>query len=502
MVLTKVLDGVRVTKFLSEMYGKMVLTQDVAIRGIQYDSRKVQPGELFVAIRGTALDGHRFIDIAIAHGAVAVVLENDAALPDALFQHTNVIKIVVPDSRRALATISANYFGHPAHRLRMIGVTGTNGKTTTTHLIKSILEADGAMVGLIGTIEYRVGAEVIPATHTTPESLELNRLLADMVTRGCSSVVMEVSSHALAMNRIDGGDFRAGVFTNLTQDHLDYHGSMEEYFRAKRILFDTLGSGAVAVTNVDDPYGLRMVEGTRASKLTYGIEAEGDITARGLHVDVHGLRMNVHHGDAVYEVRSGLTGRFNAANILAACSAAVALGIKWETIIGGVGRLATVRGRFEQVVSPEGWTAIVDYAHTPDALEHCLRAIRDILPASGGGRIITVFGCGGNRDAGKRPIMGRIATTMSNITIVTSDNPRHEDPDDIIRQIVSGAVPGSAVEVEADRRAAIRKALRMASRGDVVLIAGKGHEDYQVLGDRKIHFDDVEEVRTFMGGKG
>jgi UDP-N-acetylmuramoyl-L-alanyl-D-glutamate--2,6-diaminopimelate ligase len=498
MLLADVLDGVHVSKLFLTMYGKMVLTQDVAIKNIQYDSRRVEHGDMFVAIPGTVTDGHKFIDNAIAQGARVVVVERDDVRPDALFMHANVAKILVPDARAALATMAANYYQHPSHRLRLIGVTGTNGKTTTTYLIKSVLEAAGHTVGVIGTIQYLIGPEVIPATHTTPESLDLNRLLDLMVKRGCTAAVMEVSSHALVQNRTRGLRFEAGIFTNLTQDHLDFHGSMERYFEAKRILFEQLDDTAAAVTNADDEYGPNMVSGVRARVMSYGTSAGADIAASEIKMSIQGIQMIVTRKGRAMSVTSPLTGRFNVENILAAYGGGVALGIPDEQIVAGIERAAPVRGRFEQIVSSAGWTAIIDYAHTPDALENVLSTIQDLLKGAGQGKIITVFGCGGNRDKDKRPKMGRIASTMSAVTIVTSDNPRNEEPQSIIHQIIAGVVPGKTVYTEVDRRRAIVKALLLAEPGDVVLVAGKGHEDYQVVGDTKHHLDDREEVERFL----
>ena len=498
MRLAQVLEGVPVVKLFSLMFGRMVLTQDITIRSLQYDSRKVQPSDLFVAIRGTAADGHAFVNSALHNGAVAVVMESDASVPDALFMHTNAIKIVVQDSRAALARMAANFFGHPSRHLTLIGVTGTNGKTTTTHLIKSVFEASGAKVGLIGTIEYMIGSTVRPATHTTPESLELNQLLSEMVTGGCTTAVMEVSSHSLAMHRVDGLSFRAGVFTNLTQDHLDFHGTMQSYRAAKSRLFTGLDAGASAITNADDPTGLLVVEGTRAEIVSYGVERLSSFRGEHVEMGVRGMNLSVTYGSQSQAVRSSLTGRFNVSNILAAFATGVSLGIPATTVTEGIAAVRSVRGRFEQISSPAGWTAIVDYAHTPDALENCLRTVHELLPAGGPGRVITVFGCGGNRDRGKRPLMGRIASDRSDQVFVTSDNPRREDPDAIIDEIMSGIPTGRSVRREADRRRAIRAALGEARRGDVVVVAGKGHEDYQVIGETRIHFDDREEVEAFI----
>jgi UDP-N-acetylmuramoyl-L-alanyl-D-glutamate--2,6-diaminopimelate ligase len=498
MTLSHLLDGVRVSKLFAMQYGKHVLTHDIIVRQVQYDSRLVQRGDLFVAIRGTAVDGHNFVQRAVEAGAVAVVMEDDAAVHDFFFLHTNVVKIVVPDSRSTLARMAANIFGHPSDHLRLIGVTGTNGKTTTTHLIKSVLEAAGETVGLIGTIRYMVGDKDLPSTHTTPESLELQGLLATMREHGCSSVVMEVSSHALAMKRVAGARFAAAVFTNLTQDHLDFHGSMEKYLQAKKALFDNLDASAVAVVNANDPAGTSIVSGTSAARLSFG--ANADVRASEVSMTMTGMSFQLEWQDGSCPVRSSLTGRFNVANILAASATGIALGVSPAHITSGIAALQSVRGRFEQVVAPAGWVAVIDYAHTPDALEKCLLTIRDVMPSQDQGRIITVFGCGGDRDRGKRPLMGKIASELSDITIVTSDNPRREPPERIIGDIMVGIEKRKEVHVQADRREAIRVGLSMARSGDTVLIAGKGHETYQVIGDVKDHLDDREEVEAFLGG--
>jgi UDP-N-acetylmuramoyl-L-alanyl-D-glutamate--2,6-diaminopimelate ligase len=501
MVLTTLLEGVRVVKLYSSFFGRMVLTQDISVREIRYDSRKVGPGDMFVALRGTSVDGHRFIDDVIAAGAVVVVVDDDAARPDTLFMHAGVVKIVVPDTRVALARMASNFYGRPSEALTVVGVTGTNGKTTTTHLVRGVLEANGQPAGLIGTIEYRIGEKTIPATHTTPESLELNQLLGDMIKGGCTAAVMEVSSHALVMHRVEGLRFAAGVFTNLTQDHLDFHGTMESYFEAKKMLFDSLAPAAVAVVNLDNVYGKQIAGGTRGRVVTYGTGSGAEVRGTEIAMDIRGLRMVVKHAGTATEVRSPLTGKFNVENILAAFATGVGLGVPMHDISRGIGAVRAVRGRFENIESPEGWTAIVDYAHTPDALQHCLQTIREVLPSGRGHRVVTVFGCGGNRDRGKRPIMGRIATEMSDVTFVTSDNPRLEDPLAIIDEIMVGIVKEKEVRKEPDRRAAIRAALTMARSGDVVLVAGKGHETHQVIGTVKEHLDDREEIENYIRGR-
>jgi UDP-N-acetylmuramoyl-L-alanyl-D-glutamate--2,6-diaminopimelate ligase len=500
MNLGRLLDGVSVAKLVFSAYGKTVQNQELMISGVQYDSRRVRNGDLFVAIRGGTADGHSFIPDAVHKGAIAVVVEDDAVMPDSFFRDAGVAKVVVADTRRALARIAGTFYGNPSEHLRLAGVTGTNGKTTTTHLIKAILESAGGRVGLMGTIGYNTGKKFVEATHTTPEALELNALLAGMIGNGCSAAVMEVSSHALAMQRVHGLTFAAATFTNLTQDHLDFHGTMETYLEAKKMLFDSLGPDAVAVSNGDDVHGERIISDTAAKRAVYSLGQRGDVRGERLSLSVEGTRMHVRHAGGSFEVVSQLIGRFNASNILAACATCLALGVEETAIQRGIASVSAVRGRFEQIRSPMGWTAVIDYAHTPDALQNCLKAIRDILP-SGAGRVITIFGCGGNRDRGKRPKMGAIAVSMSDVTIVTSDNPRDEDPSSIIEEILRGTGAGRDVRVEPDRRTAINLGLGLAAEGDVVLIAGKGHETYQVTGTRTEHFDDREEVLGFIGSR-
>ena len=475
----------------------MVTTHDIEVHNIHYDSRKIQKGDLFVALKGTNADGHKFIEQAIENGAKTVVIENDAVLPDSFFMHAGVAKIVVADARRALAVMSANFYGHPARKLKLIGVTGTNGKTTTTYLIKQLLEHSPAFrgkVGLIGTIEYVAGDQRMPATHTTPESLELNQLFLRMVEKQCTHVVMEVSSHSLQQHRVYGLEFEAAVFTNLTQDHLDYHGTMESYFASKKILFDDLPASSVAITNADDAWGLKITRDTHGSILTYGIAQRSDLHATNISMSIARTNFVIEHRNDKIEITSQLVGRFNIQNILAACSVGIALGIPAAAIQSGVASLTAVPGRFERIVSPAGWTAIIDYAHTPDALEKCLSTIHDVLPADTFNKIITVFGAGGDRDKTKRPLMGKAVEAMSDIIIVTSDNPRTENPQAIIDEVRAGIQRQENVFTESDRRNAIAKAASMARKGDVVLVAGKGHEDYQVIGTTKHHFSDREVV--------
>ena len=498
MTLSKLLEGVTVSKMFQTMFGQMVVTHDVEVSHIQYDSRHVQRGDMFVAISGSEYDGHAFIKNAVDNGAKAVVMDRDDAMPDSFFMHAGVVKIVVPNGRVALAKISANYFNHPSDKLTLIGITGTNGKTTTTNLVRSILKEYGNTVGLIGTIEYNIGNTVIPATHTTPESLELNDLLHRMVEQGCSSAVMEVSSHALHQHRVHGFDFTAAVFTNLTQDHLDYHSSMEEYFTAKKMLFERLELSASAIINLDDEWGRRMINCTSAKVLSYGTNTSADVRAVNIKLSMAGTRFAIVHKEEETLIESSMVGRFNVYNILAAFATGIALHILPSTIQRAIRNTTVVRGRFEQIASPKGWTAIIDYAHTPDAIEKALMAIHDVFDSSVRGRIITVFGCGGNRDRTKRPKMAQIVTELSDITLVTSDNPRHENPDAIIDEIMAGVKSGATVYRETDRTKTIMVALGMAKKNDVVLIAGKGHEEYQVMGNQKIHFSDREVIEEFL----
>jgi UDP-N-acetylmuramoyl-L-alanyl-D-glutamate--2,6-diaminopimelate ligase len=498
MKLSQLLEGVTVSKLFQTMYGQMVVTHEVEINKLQYDSRKIQRDDCFIALKGTESDGHAYLQGAINQGAKVVVLQDDNALPDPFCMHVGVIKVVVPDTRKALAVMSSNFYGHPAKKLKFIGVTGTNGKTTTSHLVKSILEAAGEKVGLVGTIEYKIGERVIPATHTTPESLELNELFASMVEEKCTSVSMEISSHALDQSRVFGLDFNVAIFTNLTQDHLDYHGTMEKYFEAKKTLFMNLKPSDCAVINHDDRRGVQIRDAINTRAISYGITSAADVQVKNMKFSINGTALTLSNGHGEFTFTMPLIGKFNVYNVLAAYSAGIALGIPREQILTGINNLKNVRGRFERIVSPAGWTGIVDYAHTPDALENCLKTIHDILPTQNRGRIITVFGAGGDRDKTKRPLMGRIAGEYSDIVIVTSDNPRTENPEKIIDDIVHGVIRHASVLREINRKIAIERAVNCAQRGDVILIAGKGHEDYQVVGQEKIHFSDREVLENLL----
>lgn len=498
MKLAQLLDGVSVIKLFQTVYGQMVVTQDITIANVHYDSRKVGVNDCFVAIRGSRSDGHQFVHDAISSGAKAVVIEDDATVPDALCMHTGVIKIVVSDTRRALAQIAANFYGRPADRLTIVGVTGTNGKTTTSNLLRSLFTEGGKKCGVIGTIEYVVGDKVFPATHTTPESLELHQLFSAMEAAGCTAVSMEVSSHALDQKRVEGIRFAAALFSNLTQDHLDYHGTMEQYFLAKKKLFDGLDAKAYAVVNKDDAYGEKIVQDTRARVVMYSFQTEADVFGRISGMDMSGTIIEVNAFGRKFILRTPLVGRFNAYNVLSAVATGVAFGFSEETIQRAIGTVSNVRGRFERIPSPEGWTAIIDYAHTPDALEKCLRTIAEVMPKERRGKIITVFGAGGDRDKTKRPLMGKVASELSDVVVVTSDNPRSEEPEAIMKDIERGIVSSSEIYREVDRRKAIEFAVKLAQSGDVILIAGKGHEEYQIIGTEKKHFSDREVVESLL----
>ncbi|MBM4166532.1 MAG: UDP-N-acetylmuramoyl-L-alanyl-D-glutamate--2,6-diaminopimelate ligase [Ignavibacteria bacterium] len=490
MLLSQLLHDVSVIKLFQTMFGKMVVTHEVMIAGIRYDSRKVVRDEMFVAIRGTAADGHKFIFDAVNRGAKCVVVEDDNAFPDSFAMHSGVIKVVVGNSRKALAQISANFYHHPSKKLQLIGVTGTNGKTTTTMMLQQLLSSENNKVGLLGTIKYFDGKTECEATHTTPESLELHQLLSEMVKNGCRSTVMEVSSHSLALERVFALDFDFAVFTNVTQDHLDFHSTIDNYFQAKQMLFNYLKKNAIAISNADDAYGKRMLENTQAKKVFYGINSQADFQAREISLSINRTRFSVNNTS----LSSQFVGKFNVYNLLAAYSVAKSLGIEDAYLASRIANLKSVPGRFEKIQSPFGWTAIIDYAHTHDALENVLKAIHDAIPKNERGKVITVFGAGGDRDKTKRPRMGNVASEWSDIVIVTSDNPRTENAEQIIEDIVAGIKNTVECLKVTNRREAIRKGLSLAKNNDVVLIAGKGHENYQIIGTTKEHFSDREEV--------
>jgi UDP-N-acetylmuramoyl-L-alanyl-D-glutamate--2,6-diaminopimelate ligase len=466
---------------------------DVPCPGVTHDSRRVKPGWVFVALRGFKSDGAAFAPQAIAAGAAAVVAERAPQEP------SETPWIVVGNARLALALLAAEFFGHPSRTMRVIGITGTNGKTTTSYLVGAIFEAAGIRCGVLGTVMYRIGDREYAAERTTPEAPELQGLMHDMVTAGCGACAMEVSSHALALRRADGIHFAAGVFTNLTRDHLDFHGGMEDYFAAKRRLFELLPADAPAAINLDDPRGTALVEVVRRP-VTYAVTRPADVTPGPLALSLDGLAFDVRTPRGELHIASPLVGRPNVYNILAAVGVTTALDVPLEAVATGIAGLPGVPGRFERVSSPDDdVTVIVDYAHTDDALRNLLEMARPLASR----RLITVFGAGGDRDRTKRPLMGMVAARLSDLVVVTSDNPRSEDPQRILDEINLGAqqeIRQRDVEVLTivDRRDAIRYAVDHASAGDLILVAGKGHEKYQEVGGRLLPFDDVAVAREAL----
>lgn len=475
--------------FLDLLDGVETVAQsgDAQITGVEYDSRHVKPGNVFVAMRGQSSDGNQFTSTAIAAGAVAVVTDSDQTPPGVAWAR-------VSHGRRALAGISANFYDHPAEKLAITGITGTNGKSTTAFLLESIFKAAGRGSALIGTVEYHVGGEVLPAPHTTPEALELNRLFRSALDSGASEVVMEVSSHALAQERTYGIPFEVAVFTNLTRDHLDYHGTMDEYFSAKQVLFEGCGARAprVAVINIEDEYGVLLAEFCKrhgSQVITYGL-SKADFHAAKVHIGPRGTEFDLIGPDETMHITSPLIGRVNVYNILAASAAAYARGCQSDAIAEGIRTLTHVPGRFERVDCGQPFTVVVDYAHTDDALRNLTALAREFAKQARG-RVITIFGCGGDRDRAKRPLMGEAAGSGSDFVVLTSDNPRSEDPLAIINDTVVGLQrSGTKYATEPDRRAAIQLALAEARSGDIVLIAGKGHEKVQVFHTGAVPFDD------------
>jgi UDP-N-acetylmuramoyl-L-alanyl-D-glutamate--2,6-diaminopimelate ligase len=466
-------------------YAEPLGLDDIAVTGVAYRSDQVSVGDAFFCIQGFAHDGHDFAADALSRGASAVVVQRplDVAAP----------QFLVEDTRIALAMASAVAFGDPSGSLSVVGITGTNGKTTTTYLVDSILRAAGHATGLVGTVETRIAGQRFPSTRTTPESTDIQSLLARMVESGVSSCSMEVSSHAIDLHRVDAVHFAVAAFTNLTQDHLDFHHTIEEYYSVKKRLFTDLDVGQ-SVINTDDPFGVGIASESEGC-LTVGRNASAMVRAENEQMDERGTAFILTTPTARVPVRLPLAGAYNVSNALVAAGCALALEIDVGTIVSGLESAPQVPGRLERIDCGQPFLVVVDYAHTPDSLEKAISAVRDVT----GGRVITVFGCGGDRDPDKRPMMGQAAAASSDHVIVTSDNPRSEDPVVIILQIEDGLRGGSATyELEVDRRSAIRRALSLATDGDAVLIAGKGHEDYQIFADRTVHFDDREVAREVL----
>jgi UDP-N-acetylmuramoyl-L-alanyl-D-glutamate--2,6-diaminopimelate ligase len=481
---------------LSELLRNVEVTtlegsSEVGITAVDIDSRQVKEGHLFVAIKGTQTDGHQYISKAVEQGAAAILCEEMPAE-----RKSGVSYIQVPSTETAIGPVATTFYGNPTSKLILVGVTGTNGKTTIATLLYNMFRKLGYKCGLLSTVCNYIEDEAVPASHTTPDPIELNSLLARMVAAGCQYAFMECSSHAIAQQRIGGLKFAGGIFTNLTRDHLDYHKTVENYRDAKKAFFDMLPKGAFAITNADDKNGLYMVQNTKAQVKTYSIRTIADFKARIVECHFEGMYLEVDG----HEVGVQFIGKFNVSNLLAVYGAAVMLGQKPEDVLLVLSTLKSVAGRLEPIHSPEGYTAVVDYAHTPDALENVLKAIHEVLDGKEG-KIITVCGAGGNRDKGKRPLMAQEAVKQSDRVIITSDNPRFEEPQDIINDMLAGLDQKQMKKVISivDRKEAIRTACMMAERGDVILIAGKGHEDYQEIKGVKHHFDDREVVREIFG---
>ena len=477
-------------KKLSELLASTAVTQfvtasDPAIGALQYDSRRVESGDCFFAVRGTQSDGHNYISAAIEAGAKAVICEQ---LPEQL--NGEVSYVVVEDSNAAMADMAAAFYGYPSEELKLVGVTGTNGKTTVATLLYDLFTMMGHSVGLISTVVYRVGEREITSTHTTPDAIRLNAMLREMVDEGCDYCFMEVSSHSVVQDRIRGLRFEGGIFTNLTHDHLDYHGTFAEYIKAKRLFFDSLSKKSFALTNIDDRNGEVMVQNTVAKVSRYSLRSMADFRCKVLEMLFDGMLLDV----CDREVWVQLLGRFNAYNLLAVYGAATLLGKPSDEVLQAMSALRKVNGRFEPLRSENGITAIVDYAHTPDALENVIATNNDIRRQ--GQKLIVVCGCGGDRDSTKRPEMGRIASREADIAIFTSDNPRTENPETILDQMEVGKVAGSRTLRISDRAQAINTAVMLAQAGDIILVAGKGHETYQIIGTERRHFDDREALQS------
>ena len=471
-------------------YSRLVLPKDeVEVLGVNIDSRIIKAGEMFIAIKGTQTDGHAYIPVAEEKGALAIVCEN---IPEK--QNPNVAYIVVPDAQAVCGKLATTFYGNPSTRLKLVGVTGTNGKTTIATLLYELFRAMGHKCGLLSTVCNYVNGKAYPSTHTTPDAISLNRLLSMMVDDGCEYAFMEVSSHALAQERVGGLEFAGAIFTNLTRDHMDFHETMENYLKAKKSLFDNLPRSSFAITNLDDKNGPVMVQNCRGDVKNYSTRTLGDYKARIVETHLDGMILEFNNK----EFSTMLTGRFNISNLLAIYGTAVELGKEPEEVLRVMSTLKPVSGRFETLRSAEGFSAIVDYAHTPDALKNVLGTINEVL--HGQGNIITVVGAGGNRDKGKRPMMAIEAVKGSSKVILTSDNPRNEEPQDIINDMLAGLNNEQKKSVISivDRKEAIRTACALAQKGDVILVAGTGHEDYQEIKGVKHHFDDKEIIREIF----
>jgi UDP-N-acetylmuramoyl-L-alanyl-D-glutamate--2,6-diaminopimelate ligase len=481
-------------KLLSDILYKTRLEEiigstNVAVASVTFDSRKIKKDSLFIAVRGTASDGHHYIELAIENGAVAVVCEE---LPETLKEHITYVKVL--DSSASLGFIACNFYDNPSEKLKLVGITGTNGKTTTVTLLFNLFRGLGYNVGLLSTVENKINSTIIPSTHTTPDALALNELLSKMVEAGCQYAFMEVSSHAIVQHRISGLKFTGAAFSNITHDHLDYHKTFEEYIRAKKLFFDNLQDDAFALTNKDDRNGMVMLQNTKAKKYSYGLKSIADFKCRVVENHLNGLMLNIDN----QEVWVKLIGSFNAYNVLVVYAISQLLKQDKVQVLTTLSNLNSVEGRFQYIKSNTGIVAIIDYAHTPDALKNVLETIKDIR--TGTEQVITLAGCGGDRDAAKRPVMAQIACEYSNKVILTSDNPRSENPEDILNEMQAGISPVDAKKTLriSDRKEAIRTAVAFAKEGDIILIAGKGHEKYQEIKGVKHPFDDFEIVKELF----
>jgi UDP-N-acetylmuramoyl-L-alanyl-D-glutamate--2,6-diaminopimelate ligase len=480
MILNELLKGVTYT----ELKG----CAEIAISGLTYDSRTASQGYCFFAVSGTVVDGHNYIVKAVENGATAVVCEHipeEAAALDCTF-------VVVEDSNLAMGTIASNFYGNPSHELKVVGVTGTNGKTTIATLLYDLVQSMGHKAGLISTVVYKVGAKEIVSTHTTPDAIRLNAMMREMVDEGCDYCFMECSSHAIVQQRIHGIHFVGALFTNITHEHLDYHKTFAEYIRAKKSFFDSLPKSAFALVNADDRNGEVMLQNTKASRYTLSLQKMADFRAKVIEMVVEGMELRIDDK----EVWVQFLGRFNAYNLLTVYGAALLLGFDKEEVLAHLSMLQPVSGRFETVVAKDGTTAIVDFAHTPDALENIIHTIDELRQS--GQRLIVVCGCGGDRDKTKRPVMGEMASRMADIAIFTSDNPRTEDPEEILREMEAGVESGNRYLKITDRHEAIKTAVMLAEPRDIILLAGKGHEDYQIIGTEKFPFNDKIIVKEYF----
>jgi UDP-N-acetylmuramoyl-L-alanyl-D-glutamate--2,6-diaminopimelate ligase len=488
MLLTEILNRITVVQLTGDPAKKEIV-------GVEYDSRNVEQGSIFVAIKGFNTDGHLFIQDALNERAAAIVVEDDSSIPDSLITDSGAVKILVSDSRKVLAEISNHYYDEPSKKIKLIGITGTNGKTTTAYFIKNIYESAGYKTGLIGTIENFIGRQRIDSKLTTPESKDLNKLFFEMLNAGCERVVMEVSSHSISLKRVHSVHFTTAIFTNITSEHLDFHEGFDNYLNAKKRLFDNLQDNSSAIYNADDLHSIDIIEDCNAKKYSFGIKPEVDFRLSDTTFDLTGTSFNLHYENNTYAIKTSLVGDFTAYNAASAFAVAKLNGLNDEEIIKGINTTTQVPGRFE-VLTNGSRKVVIDYSHTPDSLEKALLVIRKLTNENN--PVLTVFGCGGNRDKQKRPVMGKIATELSDKVILTSDNPRFEKPETIIEEIKSGIVKSNYKVIE-NREEAIESAIKNCGKNGVILIAGKGHEEYQEIDGTRKHFSDREIAKRYLG---